>query len=193
MERMRRDIKERARKRAVGEIIDVESGLEENEDDRKCMKELATVDHIKMDNLVEPSSNNNFFGPSSNDGSTDIDPSLSATTLPPITVATLSPTTTVTGTMSNSTKVVLATDLTWVRKRRALEGATADRKSPAELEHPFKTIPSNPELANKLGQKPSKLFLMMQATAAGCQQTILHFSALGLVPIMIMSLLHLMR
>jgi len=68
MERMRRDIKERARKRAVGEIIDVESGLEENEDDRKCMKELATVDHIKMDNLVEPSSNNNFFGPSSNDG-----------------------------------------------------------------------------------------------------------------------------
>ena len=28
--------------------------------------------------------------------------------------------------------------------------ATADRKSPPELEHPFKTIPANPELANKL-------------------------------------------
>ena len=26
----------------MGEIIDVESGLEENEDDRKCVKELAT-------------------------------------------------------------------------------------------------------------------------------------------------------
>ena len=155
----------------MGEIIDVESGLEENEDDRKCVKELATVDHIKMDELVEPSaSNNNFFGPSSNDGSADVDPSLSATTLPPITVATLLPTTTtVTGTMSNSTKVVLATDLSWVRKHRALEGATADRKSPPALEHPFKTIPANPELANKLGQKPSKLFSMMQATAAGYQ------------------------
>ena len=33
----------------------------------------------------------------------------------------------------------------------------------------------------------------MQATAAGYQQMILHFSALGLVPIMIMLLLHLMR
>jgi len=33
MERMRRDIKERARKRAVGEIMDAESGLEESEDD----------------------------------------------------------------------------------------------------------------------------------------------------------------
>jgi hypothetical protein len=155
----------------VGEIIDFESGLEENEDDRKCVKELATVDHIKMDELVEPSaSNNNFFGPSSNDGSADDDPSLSATTLPPITVATLLPTTTtVTGTMSNSTKVVLATDLSWVRKHRALEGATVDRKSPPALEHPFKTIPANPELANKLGQKPSKLFSMMQATAAGYQ------------------------
>ena len=28
--------------------------------------------------------------------------------------------------------------------------ATADRKSPPELEHPFKTIPANPELVNKL-------------------------------------------
>ena len=33
MERMRRDIKERTRKRAAGEIMDVESGLEESEDD----------------------------------------------------------------------------------------------------------------------------------------------------------------
>jgi hypothetical protein len=29
-------------------------------------------------------------------------------------------------------------------------GTTADRKSSPELEHPFKTIPANPELANKL-------------------------------------------
>jgi hypothetical protein len=29
-------------------------------------------------------------------------------------------------------------------------GTTSDRKSPPELEHPFKTIPANPELANKL-------------------------------------------
>ena len=29
-------------------------------------------------------------------------------------------------------------------------GTTADRKSSQELEHPFKTIPANPELANKL-------------------------------------------
>jgi hypothetical protein len=29
-------------------------------------------------------------------------------------------------------------------------GTTADCKSPPELEHPFKTIPANPELANKL-------------------------------------------
>jgi len=38
----------------------------------------------------------------------------------------------------------------WVRKCRALDVATADRKSPPELEHPFKTISANPKLANKL-------------------------------------------
>jgi len=35
---------------------------------------------------------------------------------------------------------------------------TADRKSPPELEHPFKTIPANPELANKLVVIAKKLF-----------------------------------
>ena len=44
------------------------------------------------------------------------------------------------------------TDLSRVRKRQALEGAMADCKSPPELEHPFKTIPANPELANMLVQ-----------------------------------------
>jgi len=36
------------------------------------------VDHIKMDNLVEPSSKDNLFEPSSNDESTNVAPSLSA-------------------------------------------------------------------------------------------------------------------
>ena len=83
---------------------------------------------------------------------------MTAMTLPPITVATLPPSTTATGTTSNSTKVVFVTDLSWVRKRRALDVATADRKSPPELEHPFKTIPANPELANKLVVIAKKLF-----------------------------------
>ena len=109
MERMRRDIKKRARKRVAGEIMDFESGLKESEDDGdikpagvevsggasgdgvrvsvedaavsgccKCVKELATVDHIKIDDLVEPSSNNDLFRPSSKDKSTNVDPSLSA-------------------------------------------------------------------------------------------------------------------
>jgi hypothetical protein len=42
------------------------------------------------------------------------------------------------------------TDLSWVRKRRALVGAMPDRKSPPGLENPCKTIPANLELANKL-------------------------------------------
>jgi hypothetical protein len=46
--------------------------------------------------------------------------------------------------------VKYATEVLWVRKRRALNVATADRKSPPELGHSFKTIPANPELANKL-------------------------------------------
>jgi hypothetical protein len=66
-----------------------------------------------------------------------------------VTETTLPPTTTATGTTSKSTKVKYATDLLWVRKRRALDVATADRKSPPELGHQFKTIPANPELANK--------------------------------------------
>jgi hypothetical protein len=36
-------------------------------------------------------------------------------------------------------------------------GTTADRKSSPELEHPFKTIPANPELANKLEVIAKKL------------------------------------
>ncbi|KAL3777497.1 hypothetical protein ACHAW5_000563 [Stephanodiscus triporus] len=42
MERMRRDIKEMVRKRAVGEIVDLESGLKESEDDGD--ENLAAVD-----------------------------------------------------------------------------------------------------------------------------------------------------
>ena len=45
------------------------------------------------------------------------------------------------------------TDLSWVRKRQA----TADYNSPPELEHPCKTIPVNPELANKLRDIARKL------------------------------------
>ena len=85
-------------------------------------------------------------------------PPMTAMTLPTITAATLPPTTTATGTTLNSTKVKFATDLLWVRKRRASDVATADRKSPPELEHPFKTIPANPELANQLVVIAKKLF-----------------------------------
>jgi hypothetical protein len=85
--------------------------------------------------------------------------------------------------------VKFATDLSWVRKRRALEVATADRKSHPKLEHPFKTIPANPELANKLVVIAKKLFKTNNAKVvhddAGYSS---RFSAIGLVPIMIMSL-----
>jgi hypothetical protein len=90
--------------------------------------------------------------------------------------------------------IIKGGDLAWVIKRQVLKVTTVNRKSPPEIDlfsiiRVPKTLPPNPGLANLitvvsnklLKKKTSTLFLMMLPMAAAFQQTIQHFSALGLV------------